>query len=113
MYMKNIGSTPPPPPPPPRGEGVHGREAVALGWGFGCHVYHRRLIVPRSLGGINLGGRGREGSVPGRLTPFRYVLFQIFRGFYSGGYVRSECPRFGANKPVGGRSWASELPCYS
>ena len=31
----------------------------------------------------------------------------------AGGFVRRGlCPRFGANKPVGGRSRATELPSY-
>ena len=34
------------------GGGGHGREASAHGWGLGCHVYHRRLDCPRSLGGV-------------------------------------------------------------
>ena len=100
---------------------------MAFGWGLGCHVYHRRVDVPRSLGGGGyaldrdvrgvhfmvkwkdghggLGGMeliplltqlnrfwslGGGGSIwgegmgvqcprkdSGRLTPFRYVIFQI------------------------------------
>ena len=33
------------------GVGAWQGEAVALGLGLGCHVYHRRVDVPRSLGG--------------------------------------------------------------
>ena len=32
-------------------EGAHGREAMAFGWGLGCHVYHRRVDCPPQLRG--------------------------------------------------------------
>ena len=62
-------------------EGAHGREAMAFGWGLGCHVYHRRVDCPPQLRGW---GYALERDVRG--FHFRWKWKPVRWSWGTGGY---------------------------